>query len=130
MSPAQVKSDFVNVRLAAAGLTFAGSNGTVRIANAHMDYKFSGDTAQRVLTSEWSKIFSIEKYNGAPMFELVPTAQAAAPVATQAAPAPVKATAAPVVAIPAPSPIADATKAAASTSQPAAQPVAVATQEK
>lgn len=123
MSPAQVKSDFVNVRLADAGRTFAGTGGTVRIANAHMNYKFSGDAAQRVLTSEWTKIFAIEKYNGAAMFEMVPTAQAAAPVAAQAAPAPVKAT-------PATSPAVDIAKLASPTSQPAAQPVAEATQEK
>lgn len=78
MSPEQVKSDFVNVRLSAAGRAFAGENGTVRIANAHMTYKFSGNKPQRVLTSEWSKILSAESYQGSPMFEIVPTAAAPA----------------------------------------------------
>lgn len=86
MSPAQVKSDFVNVRLADAGRAFAGPNGSVRIANAHMDYKFSGDVAQRVLSSEWTKVLSVERCEGGgPMFELVPDAQAApTPVAKPA----------------------------------------------
>lgn len=72
-------SDFVNVRLTDAGREFAGPNGSVRIANAHMSYQFSGDTPQRVLTSEWTKIFSTEKCQGvALMFEIVPAAVAVA----------------------------------------------------
>jgi hypothetical protein len=82
---AQNKSDFVNVRLSDAGRNFAGPNGTVRIANAHMNYKFNGDQPQRVLTSEWSKVFSAEKYDGNPIFELVPPAIAAAPAPVKAA---------------------------------------------
>ena len=74
MSPAQSKSDFVNVRLSVAGRAFAGDNGVVRIANAHMSYKFASDKPQRVLTSEWTKILSTEQVQGSPMFEIVPTA--------------------------------------------------------
>ncbi len=115
MSPAQVKSDFVNVRLSDAGRTFAGSNGKVRIANAHMDYTFRDNASQRVLTSEWTKIFAIERCEGGMMFELEPVAPVVFPVTKAAPPA---------------TPAAAAAKPATTESQPAVQTVAVATQEK
>lgn len=86
MSPVQVKSDFVNVRLSEAGRTLAGPNGKIRIANAHMDYSFSGDAPQRILTSEWRKVLSIERCAGELMFELAdPAADLAAAVVVKAA---------------------------------------------
>ncbi|MBN9614412.1 MAG: hypothetical protein BGO25_05560 [Acidobacteriales bacterium 59-55] len=85
MSPAQNKSDFVNVRLSVAGRAFAGDNGVVRIANAHMNYKFAGDKPQRVLTSEWTKILSTEQIDGSPMFEIVPQSTTVPPQLVAAA---------------------------------------------
>lgn len=79
MSPAAVKSDFVNVRLTAAGAAHAGQPGTVRVANGHFDYTFTADTPVRVLTSEWNKLFSKRVVDGAPVFETVPGTDSAAP---------------------------------------------------
>lgn len=68
---AAAKSDFVNVRLSDAGRAFAGEHGIVRIANAHMNYAFTDDKQQRVLTSEWAKVLSTVVFEGKSVFEIV-----------------------------------------------------------
>jgi sulfur relay (sulfurtransferase) DsrC/TusE family protein len=77
----QKPSDFVEVQLTADGAKVA----PVRITNGHFVYKFKPGATQRVLTSEWSKIISKEKWQGKPLFELVPDAPAAAAVPAPAA---------------------------------------------
>jgi hypothetical protein len=79
-------SDFVQVQLSAAGLNYAGSSATVRIANGHFSYVFTGSNPVRVLSSEWRRVLSLKQYQGQPIFEIAPTAPVAA---TPAAAAPV-----------------------------------------
>jgi hypothetical protein len=88
-------SDFIQVGLSAAGVTFAGADGVVRIANGRLDYEFKSGAPVRVLTSEWDRVLSTRRYNGNPIFEVVeplaapskpaapapPSAASAAPVA-------------------------------------------------
>lgn len=78
-----MKTDFVNIRLTDAGRAFAGPNGSVRIANAHMSYRFTGSATQRVLTSEWTRIFALEQFDGNAGFEIVDAQPLAAPIATK-----------------------------------------------
>jgi len=65
-----VKSDFVEVRLTEAGRKFAGENGQVHVANAHMAYDFAGESTQRVVRYQWTQTLSRELVDGAPMFEI------------------------------------------------------------
>ena len=67
----EIKSDFVNVRLTAAGRKFAGEQGQVHVANAHMAYDFVGEGTQRVVRYQWTQTLSRELADGAPMFEIV-----------------------------------------------------------
>ncbi len=69
-------SDFVEVRLSAVGVSFAGASGSVRVANGHFAYTFTAATPVRVLTSEWRKLLSLKQYKGQPVFEVV-TAESA-----------------------------------------------------
>lgn len=77
----QAKSDFVNVQLSAAGVAFAGAVKQVRISNGHFSYTFTAGTAVRVLTSEWSRVLSRERYQGQPIFELESSATTTATTA-------------------------------------------------
>jgi hypothetical protein len=83
MSPAAVKSDFVQVQLTAAGVAFAGAAGVVRVGNGHFDYTFKAGTPVRMLSSEWRKHFSKQRSSGQPIFEIAGGSAAA----TTAAPA-------------------------------------------
>lgn len=76
---AAVKSDFVEIQLSPAGVTFAGKGGVVQIANGHFSYKITATKPVRVLTSEWSRTLSRESFNGQPIFELTPAATVTVP---------------------------------------------------
>jgi hypothetical protein len=73
-------SDFVQVQLSAAGITFAGQGATVRIANAHFSYVFTPGQPVRVLSSEWRRVLSLKTYQGASILALAPVP---APAASQ-----------------------------------------------
>jgi hypothetical protein len=75
--------------LSAAGLNYAGQGATVRIANGHFSYVFTGSTPVRVLTSEWRRVLSLKLHLGQPVFEMAPAAPVTATPATPAAAAPV-----------------------------------------
>lgn len=78
-------SDFVEVRLSAAGIAYAGQGATVTISNGHFSYVFSGATPVRVLTSEWRRVLSVKQSQGQPLFETAPAAPAAPAVAAPVA---------------------------------------------
>lgn len=86
--------DFVQVTLTAAGVAKAGAGKYIRVTFAASDLKFEVGTPQRVTRFEWANL-SRMKYEGQPIFEIVPSgapAAAAAPAAVTpakpAAPAP------------------------------------------
>lgn len=71
----QKPSDFVSVQLSPAGLACANGK-SLRIGTGHLDYKFTGSAAVRVLTSEWSKVLSKQTYKGAAIFVVAGAAAA------------------------------------------------------
>jgi hypothetical protein len=77
-------SDFVQVRLSAAGAAFAGAGAQIRIANGHFSYLFTEAQPTRVLTSEWRRTLSLRAFKGVALLEIAPAA-APAPLLTPAA---------------------------------------------
>lgn len=78
----QKPSDFVQVQLSAAG----GALAPVHIANGHFSYVFANAAVQqRVLTSEWTRVLSLEKHNGQAIFEIAPATAPAPATATASA---------------------------------------------
>ena len=69
-------SDFIDIELSAAGMAMAGAGGTVRIASRHLSYTFKAGAAIAVLTSEWTRFFSKQTYQGAAIFQLATAAGA------------------------------------------------------
>jgi len=67
---AAVTSDFVEIDLSPAGVTFAGKGGVVKISNGHFSYAVASGKTVRVLTSEWSRVLSKETYAGQPIFQV------------------------------------------------------------
>jgi hypothetical protein len=67
--------DFVQVQLTAAGVAFAGSGGSVRVANGHFTYLFTATAPVRVLISEWRRTLSTKTFQGAPILAIVPDAE-------------------------------------------------------
>lgn len=73
-----VESDFIEVRLSAAGVKFAGDGGVVRVNASRRDFAFEAGKPQRVLKAyEWSHILAPMQCNGEPIFEIVTEAPAA-----------------------------------------------------
>jgi hypothetical protein len=78
-------SDFVQVQLSAAGITFAGEGATVRIANGHYSYFFTPGNPVKVLSSEWRRSLSLKNFQGTPILEVAPAPSlpSAVPAATR-----------------------------------------------
>jgi hypothetical protein len=66
-----VQSDFVNIELSKEGAAMAGANGALRITTLHFSYLFQPGASERVLTSEWARVLSLEKHQGTPIFQVV-----------------------------------------------------------
>ena len=66
-------SDFVDIQLTAAGVKMAGAGATLRIAARHISYTFKVGSTTQVLTSEWTKFFSKQLYQGAAVVALATT---------------------------------------------------------
>lgn len=70
-------SDFVAIQLTAVGVKMAGAGATLRIAARHIAYTFKAGSTTQVLTSEWTKFFSKQLYQGAAIFELAASSSSA-----------------------------------------------------
>ena len=68
--------DFINVKLSAAGVKYAGRGGQVAVHNSRREFTFKAGEAQRVLLAyEWSAVLGpMRTPAGEPMFEIVPEA--------------------------------------------------------
>lgn len=70
------KSDFIDIQLSAAGIAFAGKNGTLQISTGRFSYAFKPGESQRVLVSEWSRTIAQEMFEGKTLFEIATAKQA------------------------------------------------------
>jgi hypothetical protein len=79
--------DFVQVALTAAGVEKAGAGKYIRVRFAATDLRFEVGMPLRLTRFEWASVAPM-KYNGQPIFEVVPSGAPAAVVApATAAPA-------------------------------------------
>jgi hypothetical protein len=74
--------DFLDVQLTTAGIALAAPGSTVRIANGHFSYVFTGGKPVRVLSSEWRRVLSLKTFEGAPILAVVPTVATPSAAAT------------------------------------------------
>jgi hypothetical protein len=72
MSPEKNRSDYVEIRLTAAGEKLAGGDkGALTYSNRHMHYTFRPGEAQEVVSAyEWTKVLSNVRIGGELVFEL------------------------------------------------------------
>jgi hypothetical protein len=73
------RTDFVNIRLTAAGVNQVGSGGALTFSNRHMHYTFKpGEEQEVVLRYEWNAVLRHERAAGTsdPLFEVVEDIQA------------------------------------------------------
>lgn len=70
-------SDFINVKLSAAGERLAGEGKSVRINTSRREFAFEVGKAVRIERSyEWNKLLKDDKFEGEPIFEIVESADA------------------------------------------------------
>jgi hypothetical protein len=79
------QSDFVNVQLSAAGAQIAGADKPIRITTPHFSYVFTASGSTRVLASEWARLLSKEKIDGALILQLAPAVVVQVPAGASAA---------------------------------------------